>query len=366
MRIRERGISVTAYLLVMALALATLAGCEIGREPTAFETGASAEATSRYADVIVAFARNGERGDLESLLAARPKFPSQLAAALIPPPAATGEDERSHWLGAYLIGGASYSPDAGEITLFAHDLDEVFVMAGGRLVETSGESMPVRIVLSAQPLRVKSIVIPADGEGYGSSLARMMPPWAIRRLEQPKTDWDTRALRDAAGRWAIRSGLLARLISIPRSHHSDPHHHVPDVYGFRAIPPRVSGLSVRVVHLRSDPQHPNLGDFEKESTSPNGRFVYYWPIAGYWPGLLINDIETGRWLHVDGPQLDLPLRVTWVGRTLVFDVTDVGYGEPRPRRMTILHVEVNLGRPAIERVVPIGPYAGNWSPPSTG
>jgi hypothetical protein len=343
----------------VVFALGALAGCETRPKPSPLKTGVSAETTSRYADVVVAFARNGQRGDLASLLASRPGFPSQLAAALIPTRTMTGENDRSHWFGAYFIGGASYSPRAGLITLYAHELDEVFVIAGGRLVETSGESMPVRIVLSEQPLHVESIDMPADGEGYGASVARMMPSWAADRLDQLDTDWDTRALRDAAGRWSKRSGLLARFISISRPHHADPHHHVPSVYGLRVIPPGASGLSVHVVHLWEVPRHPNLGDFEMESTSSDGRFVYYWPISGYWSGLLIRDQEKNRWLHVGGPQLDLPMRVTWVGTTLVFDVADVGFGEPRTRKTTITHVEVDLERPAIERVVPIGSYTGN-------
>jgi hypothetical protein len=225
--------------------------------------------------------------------------------------------------------------------------------------------MPVRIVLSVDPLRVESIDEPEDGGGYGSSLARLMPAWAVNRLDQPDTDWDTQAVRDTAGAWAKRNGLLAQLISVQRPQHADPHHHVPDVYDLGVIRPSVSGFSVRTVQLSHAPRHPNISDFEREFASRDGRYIYYYPISGYWPGVVIHDLKAHRWLHVAGPGLDLDERQNfdWVGNTLVFDAVDVGFSRPRPRPMTMIHVEIDLEKPAIERVVPIGPYTGNWPPP---
>jgi hypothetical protein len=76
---------------------------------------------------------------------------------------------------------------------------------------------------------------------------------------------------------------------------------------------------------------------------------------------VVSDTGTGSLVHVDSPGIGTGVidRFAWRGHTLVFDIEDVGFSEPRPKEMTAAHVEVDLDRGVIERVVPVGPYSFN-------
>jgi hypothetical protein len=241
-----------------------------------------------------------------------------------------------------------------EVWLFAHESLATFYIAGGRLIESGGMSVPVRVRLDAGDLRPLSIDMPSDGSEYAPSLKRLMPNWAVERLFE--VERDAQALRDAAGLWAKRSGLLPGLVAVAPPDHADPHNHQPDVYTLPAIPPDIHGFTVNIVER---PRSTTDRDLEWISKSRDGRFECFFNL-GSGAVLVIHDRHSSRRLQVAGPGLDVTIEnVQWVGDTIVFDKVDVGFGEPRPEQMTMVHVEINLEELSVVRVVPFGPYTSN-------
>lgn len=78
----------------------------------------------------------------------------------------------------------------------------------------------------------------------------------------------------------------------------------------------------------------------------------------------MHDAQRGRWLAIDGPGVALMTTTdagyAWAGTTLVFDIVDVGFSEPRPKVMTMARIEIDCAAARISRVVPFGPFTGNW------
>lgn len=372
---RHRGRKIAAVLTLIAIgaigiwALRGLYGVPDLSRPTSRTLPASASTTAaaesgKSDEVLISLAGDGQLGDLAAVSAKHPDLAATLAESLASFVANdTGLRASDDWraVANFRVFGAAVHD--GEVWLFAHEFADTFSFTGGRLIEEGGMSAPIRIRLSSDSLACLSIDEPEDGEGYGESIDRMMPAWAAQRAAGSSYATDVHAVRDAAGRWA--KPLVARnnLITLPRPAHADPHHHQPDVYGLPGLSAAVSGIRVRVIPVpRSSDETPGIDDLEKASTSPDGRFECFFPLTG-WEGLVVRDNRTGQWMHVDGPRLDLTIdHIAWAGSTLLFDKVDVGYSEPRPEIMTSIHVEVDLSKRTVQRVVPLGPYTANWHP----
>lgn len=365
---KERRIKCATSLVLLVVAIgigALMPGCSIGADDAtpAFVPGITSHFTGKRSDTFVLVAKNGERGYLPALLASRPGLASELAEELLP----KGVDSGYRHEAAFLVAGAERTQTA--IYLYVLEGEDVFRVLGGRLILDNAWWVPVRVRLSETTLRVQGVDEPFDSD-Y-SELRRIMPEWAVRRLGNlsPPTRL-SRVLQKTAWRWAVRNDLLAHLVSLPRPDHVDPHHHVQDIYGLRAIPQRENGFSVRVAGAPPwnkspyEPPEDRFGNFEQESTSPDGRFLLYESLGG--PSrIVVHDLELSRWVDIRGPNIDLVLHFSWVGRTLVFDKDDLGLGwDAGLKPATIVHVEVDLEKPAVDRVVPIGPYTGNWPPPT--
>lgn len=225
-------------------------------------------------------------------------------------------------------------------------------------------SGPVRIRLSSD-LHTLGL----DESEFDEDAARLMPGWALARADRIEGDWQE--LQEAAGRWA--GGGLPRLVRLPSPDYANPLHdqaHIytsgpaddanrPDpagIYEMGAIPDRVAGFRIAGIP-------PMRGaDAEELMDSPDGRFNCYWPLTGR-HGLCVQDHLRQIWFAVDGPGLpdEVPgWTAAWAGHTLVFDLVDVGFSEPRPKVMSKTHVEVDLAARKVTRVVPFGPYTGNW------
>lgn len=349
------------FILLLVTAVAGLGGCALAAvDPSDVLLLVSTEAPPGQGDqssILVSLATSGERGDLPKLLRKRPDLASALATAVAP----QVESQARGFAGIHvaasfkIVGSATEGP---EVWLFAHESLATFSVGGGRLIEEGGMSAPVRIRLSVDSLQPIAIDEPLDGSAYGPSIGKMMPEWASERAAA--IQWDGEALRAAAGRWAQRKGRLAELISLSKPAHSDPHSHEPNVYSLDAIQPDIHGFEVGEVTLSKSDSTPNLDALEKVSSSPDGRFDCYVSLNG-WNGVVVHDSRFERWLGVTGPGLGILIDdIAWVGDSLVFDKVDVGFSEPRPAQMTIIHVELDLSGPAIERVVPFGPHTGNW------
>lgn len=357
---------VFAFVIVAALVRHAPAPSWLGGGAETFSGGAatfserhrSAPGTSDRADVFVAFAADGERGDLPGLLTRRPDLGTRLATDLVP----LLEAEVETWddglpdpytAASYRIIGAG--TDGDEIHLYAHESVECFAFDGGRLMDDFTASYgPVRIRLSPSLLPLAIDWPQGMGGDYLSSCEELLPKWALgpALLQNP----DKQTLRRAAGRWVARTGRLPELRRLPRPGHADPHGHSPDVYTLGALPDEVHGLSV------AEARPPTVRANDKLASSPDGRFACYMPDDEV---LFVHDARLDRWLRIEGPGIynaDLADNFSWAGDVLVFDIVDVGFSMPRPMKMSKAHVEVDLGSARIARVVPLGPHTGNWRP----
>ena len=311
--------------------------------------------TTRSADVFVAFATDGKRGTLPLLLKRHPGFGTALAKELAPLAETesdpTGDLRGEHLIASFkVVGGAT---GAHGVQLFALETAEMFVFAGGRLFEGDmAGSFPVRIRLSP---RLVPLAIDEASDENGAALPGVMPGWALSRTNGVEADW--LFLEAEAGRWPVRAKLMPRLLHLPAPGHPDPVKDDPaDIYSFGVLPNDMNGFSVRQC---PKPSSENLID--KMSSSPDGRFVRY--LDGLPTNeLVVDDVQRGRWLVINGPGFasEVPeAQFAWTGSTLVFDVVDVGFSEPRPKVMTKTHVEIDLAAARVTRVVPFGPYTGN-------
>ena len=327
-------------------------------------TASSSSIVSGHSAIVrVTLAQDGALGNLSEVLAKRSDFASSLASSLASP-VIRGQDNGDGLLVVASFRVVGSTARGKELHLFAHELREGFDFRGGRLTEWGGMSAPVRIRLSGSTLACLGIDLPEDGEGFGSSLDRMMPQWAANRALSDPTAAEVQAVRDVAGVWARPMIARTPLVQLPRPTWTDPHRHVPDIYGLGALPQAVTGISVRVVPPpRSTDDTPGLGDLERESISPDKRYECFSPLTA-WNGLVVHDKRTGQWMHVDGPGLDITIdRIAWASGMLCFDKVDVGFSEPRPKATTGVHVEIDLAKHTVDRVVPIGPYTANWKGP---
>lgn len=99
-------------------------------------------------DVLVSFAQNGERGQLAELLNQKPNLASKLSASLAPLVQSNSwKGPGRHTVASFQVIGASITDK--ELWLFAHESQATFYIAGGRLIESGGMSVPVRVRLSA-------------------------------------------------------------------------------------------------------------------------------------------------------------------------------------------------------------------------
>jgi hypothetical protein len=313
----------------------------------------------------VAFSTNGQRGNLPALLAAHPDLGMTLAEELRPLLTRAAELERDqHVVGSYRVVAAA--TDSHGVDLYAQCTYEVYTFAGGRLSDGSGTaySGPVRIRLSRS---LHAVAI--DETWDDSDAARLMPGWALTRIDHIDGDW--LELQETAGRWA--ADKLPTLVQLPKPDHANPLRdqariysngplddtNRPDpanLYAMGAIPSSINGFAVRQTAA------PKAGIMEKLMASPDGRFTCYISLDDRY-GLHIHDVLKHVWLAVAGPSLAqnvVTWTAAWAGDTLVFDIVDVGFSQPRPPVLTKVHVEIDLPARRVTRVVPFGPYAGNW------
>lgn len=356
---------------VAALAYPHLASTIAAHWPV--RVGPTIRGGDRDVDITVAFANNGRRGTLPDLLATHPALGESLAKQLPPLLAANAAPRPDQFVvGTYRIVAAARTK-AG-IDIYAQSTYGVFAFAGGRLFEggcSGGFSGPVRIRLT-RDLQAVAIDEPdAFDDDDGSSI---MPSWVATRINGMGDDRDDEiGLQKMAGR--VVASRLPRLVHLPAPDHANPlrdQTHVyangplddanspdpPDLYAMGAIPDPANGFAVRVVGAPQAAANP-----ERLMSSPDRRFVCYLSLDGP-HGLYVHDVLKHAWLAIDGPSLldeADTWTAAWAGDTLVFDIVDVGFSEPRPPVLTKTHVEVDLSARRVTRVVPFGPYTGNWS-----